>query len=70
MALPEDMQTVQVILFKSDVENIDKMAQRLRQSRSEFLRALILDGLVSFLPSRSVEGTKESSAMVADPVAK
>lgn len=66
MALPSDMQVVPVILFKSDVENIDKLARSLRQSRSEFLRALITDGLVSFLPIRSEERTKELLEEPAD----
>jgi hypothetical protein len=48
MALPSDMQVVPVILFKQDVERIDQLARGLRQSRSEFLRTLITDGLVAF----------------------
>lgn len=62
MALPNDMQVVPVILFKQDVEHIDQLARSLRQSRSEFLRTLIVDSLVAFsLPTRSSEETKESS---------
>ena len=48
MALPNDMQVVPVILLKNDVRRIDKLAGSLRQSRSEFLRNLIADGLVAF----------------------
>jgi ribbon-helix-helix CopG family protein len=56
MALPNDMQVVPVILFKQDVEHIDQLARGLRQSRSEFLRTLITDGLVAFsLPDRFSE---------------
>lgn len=56
MALPNDMQVVPVILFKQDVERIDQLARSLRQSRSEFLRTLITDGLVAFsLPARFSE---------------
>jgi metal-responsive CopG/Arc/MetJ family transcriptional regulator len=53
MALPSDMTVVQVVLLKTDVEQIDQIARSLRQSRSEFLRLLITDGLVAFsLPER------------------
>jgi len=53
MALPNDMTVVQVVLLKDDVEQIDELARNLRQSRSEFLRLLITDGLVAFsLPQR------------------
>jgi len=59
MALPSDMQVVPVILFKQDVEHIDQLARGLRQSRSEFLRTLITDGLVAFsLPERFSEEPK------------
>jgi len=59
MALPNDMQVVPVILFKQDVEHIDQLARGLRQSRSEFLRTLITDGLVAFsLPERFLEEPK------------
>jgi metal-responsive CopG/Arc/MetJ family transcriptional regulator len=45
MALPSDMTVVQVVLLKTDVEQIDQIARSLRQSRSEFLRLLIPDPL-------------------------
>lgn len=62
MALPNDMQVVPVILFKYDVELIDQLARSLRQSRSEFLRTLIADGLVAFsLPISSPEETNDCS---------
>ncbi len=61
MALPNDMQVVPVILLKSDVRRIDKLAGSLRQSRSEFLRTLITDGLVAFsLPDCLSEDTGEA----------
>ena len=66
MALPNDMQVVPVILLKRDVEAIDQLARSLRQSRSEFLRTLITDGLVAFsLPTCSPKETKESSEVAA-----
>jgi hypothetical protein len=69
MALPNDMQVVPVILFKRDVEAIDQLARNLRQSRSEFLRTLIVDGLVAFsLPSRLSEETNESLENQSAPV--
>jgi hypothetical protein len=64
MALPSDMTVVQVVLLKGDVEQIDQIARSVRQSRSEFLRLLITDGLVAFsLPTRSPEETKASSTL-------
>lgn len=67
MALPNDMQVVPVILFKQDVEAIDQLARSLRQSRSEFLRTLITDGLVAFsLPLRSSEETEHASGVTAE----
>lgn len=48
MALPNDMTVIQVVLLKDDVRMIDALARNLRQSRSEFLRLLITDGLVAF----------------------
>lgn len=67
MALPSDMQVVQVVLLARDVERIDQLARSQRQSRSEFLRLLITDGLVAFsLPARSVEETNELVTTPAD----
>lgn len=61
MALPSDMQIVPVILNKADVQHIDQLARGLRQSRSEFLRTLIIDGLVAFsLPDCLSEETDKS----------
>jgi len=62
MALPEDMQIVQVVLLKKDVERIDAIATSKRQSRSKFLGSLISRRLASFsLPKRFSEETKQSS---------
>lgn len=59
MALPNDMTVIQVVLLKDDVTRIDELARSVRQSRSEFLRLLITDGLVAFsLPQRFSEEPK------------
>lgn len=58
MALPDDMQTVQVVLLKKDVERIDQIAQSKRMSRSRFLGSIITKRLASFsLPTRFSEET-------------
>lgn len=70
MALPNDMQVVPVILLKDDVRRIDKLAGSLRQSRSEFLRNLITDGLVAFSLSACLSEDAEyvSENHPADPI--
>lgn len=64
MALPDDMQVVPVILFKDDVQKIDRIVKAQRRqfsSRSAYLRSIIEDAVSSFsLPSCSVEETRES----------
>jgi hypothetical protein len=70
MALPKDMQIVQVVLLASQVEAIDRLARGQRQSRSEFLRLLISDGLVAFSlpPGFSEETIEPSKVQPADPI--
>lgn len=55
MALPDDMQTANLVLWRAHVQQLDELAQRRRQSRSELIRDMIAFALPAFFVAASSE---------------